>query len=139
MVIELNQNKQKREMRRTSVFNSKKADEIKYINVSEKRQVTIPKHFYEKLEMGHEVICELRDNEIVLRNIPQAEDFSEEILKDLVAHGYEGQELIQEFQNLKTKIRPAVEKLKEESSLAAQQLNDSGDKQTAELFNDVKE
>lgn len=116
----------------------KETREIRQINVSRKRQITIPKRFYDILGIGQELICELRDNEIVLRGVPQADDFSEEILKDLVKQGFNGEELIKEFQRVKSQVRPAVEKLIEESSNAAKALNTSGDEQTEELFGDLK-
>lgn len=74
---------------------------MKQISISEKRQITIPKQFYDASGIGTEVVCELRGDEIVLRALPQAEDFSEEILKDLVAKGLTGQKLVQEFQRQK--------------------------------------
>ncbi len=86
-------------------MNNKKLRATLRINVSNKRQITIPKQFYDMLDMGHEITCELRDNEIILRPVPQSDDFSEEILKELVAQGFSGQE----FQKVKSQIRPAVE------------------------------
>lgn len=118
----------------SSPMNKKKARTIRRINVSDKRQITIPKRFYDMLNMGQEITCELRDNEIVLRPVLQSDDFSEEILKDLVARGLSGQELIQEFQKVKSQIRPAVEKMLEESSLAAENMTDNGDEETEELL-----
>lgn len=121
-----------------SLMDREETRAVRQINVSKKRQITIPKHFYDVLGIGQEVICELRGNEIVLRGVPSFEDFSEEILKDLVEQGLNGQDLIQEFQKVKSQIRPAVEKLIEESRDAAKNLNGSGDEQTEELFGDVK-
>src|SRR5690625_8030636 len=80
---------------------------VKQLKVSAKRQITIPKRFYDKLGINQEVICELRGNEIVLRGVPQTEDLSEKILEDLVAQGFEGQSLVQEFQKKKFQVRPA--------------------------------
>lgn len=127
------------EMERSSMAIHKPSEDIKQINVSEKRQVTIPKLFYDKLEMGHEIMCELRGDEIVLRKAPQEEDFSEEILKDLVNQGFEGQDLVHEFQKMKSQMRPAIERMIEESYVAAQNLDDQGDEQTEELFGDLRE
>jgi bifunctional DNA-binding transcriptional regulator/antitoxin component of YhaV-PrlF toxin-antitoxin module len=138
MVMKVDENLTKLEMERSSMA-SKQPGEMKHINVSEKRQITIPKHFYDTLGIEREIICELRENEIVLRKVPQAEDFSEEILKDLVAQGFEGQNLIREFQKLKSQIRPAVERLIDESSLAADGLDGNGEDQTKELFGDLRE
>lgn len=112
---------------------------IKRIKVSDKRQITIPKRFYDKLGVNQEVICELRGNEIVLRGVPQTEDLSEEILEDLVAQGFEGQDLVREFQKVKSQIRPAVEKLIAESNQAAKSLQGNGNEDTEELFGDLKE
>src|SRR5699024_10855625 len=79
-------------------LSKEKPDEVKQITVSEKRQMTIPKQFYDKLGIGNELICELHGDEIVLRPIRKEEDFSEEILKDLVKERFNGQDLIHEFQ-----------------------------------------
>lgn len=125
-------------MERSSMTDKKRV-ETKRISVSEKRQITIPKSFYEKLGIDQEVICELRGNEIVLRAVPKADDFSEEILKDLVGRGFEGQDLIKEFQKRKSQIRPAVEKMIAESKLAAQKIDGNGDEQTKKLFGDIWE
>ena len=116
-----------------------KVKEVKQITVSEKRQMTIPKRFYEKLGIGHEVICELRGAELILRPVPIEEDFSEEILKGLVAEGYNGQELLQEFQHRKAQIRPAVEKLIAESGQAARQFSEAEVDKTEEIFGEARE
>lgn len=113
--------------------------ETKLVRISEKRQITIPKRFYEKLGLEDSLICELRGNELVLRPAPTEEDFSEEILKDLVQDGYEGAELIVAFQKRKKQIRPAVEALLAEADQAAQAFNGTGDAETEALFGDVRE
>lgn len=108
--------------------------EMKKITVSENRQITIPKRFYEKLGIGHQVICELHEGELVLRPVPKQTDFSEEILKGLVTEGYKDQELLKEFQKRKAQIRPAVEKLMPESSQTAQKFSETGIDETTEIF-----
>lgn len=138
MVVRVDKGLSKDEMERSSMAN-KKEKIIRQIKVSEKRQITIPKRFYDALGVEKEVICELRGNEIVLRGVPQTEDFSEEILSDLVAQGFEGQNLIREFQEVKSQIRPAVENLIKESNLAAKSMRGNGNEQTEELFGDLKE
>lgn len=113
--------------------------ETKQISVSEKRQITIPKRFFEKLGIGESLICELRGNEIVLRPAPMDEDFSEEILKELIQEGYEGEQLLTEFQKRKAQIRPAVEALIAEADQVARQFSGTGDEETEALFEDVRE
>ena len=115
------------------------ATESKSITVSEKRQMTIPKRFYEKLGLGNEVICELRGDELVLRPVPKEKDFSEEVLKDLLEEGYSGEELLLEFQNRKAQIRPAVERLIAESGQAARQFSETSTDETEEIFGKVME
>ncbi|BAQ10149.1 AbrB/MazE/SpoVT family DNA-binding domain-containing protein [Sporosarcina sp. FSL W7-1349] len=88
----------------------------KKIAVSRKRQITIPIDFYEQLEIGDEVICEVVDNSLVIRPISEPQDFSEYILRDLINEGYEsGEELLKEFSYRKSQIKPALEQMIAES------------------------
>jgi len=41
--------------------------EMKIIKVSDKRQITIPKEFFEKLGIGDEAVCEMTDCGIIIR------------------------------------------------------------------------
>ncbi|SDJ23398.1 AbrB/MazE/SpoVT family DNA-binding domain-containing protein [Natribacillus halophilus] len=107
--------------------------EAKHIRVSDKRQITIPKRFYEQLGMEETLICELRRDEIVLRPAPKADDFSEDILRDLVEEGYGGEQLLTEFHKRKAQIRPAVESLISEADEAAQSYTGTGDEETESL------
>ena len=86
--------------------------ERKIINVTGKRQITIPLRFYEKLNLGKEVECLLADDSVVIRPLSNADDnFSTEILKDLVAQGYSGNELVEKFAEQRTNIRKAISTL----------------------------
>ena len=83
--------------------------ERKIINVTGKRQVTIPLKFYEKLQFGKEVECFLTNDCIVLRPLGNSDDgFAVEILKDLVSQGYNGEELIEKFTEQKQNIKKAI-------------------------------
>lgn len=88
------------------------AMERKIINVTGKRQITIPLKFYEKLHFGKEVECYLTDDAVLLRPLSSSQDnFSEEILKDLVSQGYGGSELVSKFSEQRKKMKGAVERL----------------------------
>ncbi len=115
--------------------------ESRRIKVSEKRQITIPKSFYEKLKLGNEVECVFdKDNgAILIRPIVKEDYFSEYILNDLVKQGYGGEELLAEFRRVKRGIRPAVEKMIEEADQAAATLKGSGDDELEEMFADVED
>lgn len=82
--------------------------ERKIINVTGKRQITIPQKFYNILGMGKEVECELTDNAIILRPFRNDGGFATEILKDLVAQGYSGEKLIKEFDKQQKNISKAI-------------------------------
>ena len=83
--------------------------ERKIINVTGKRQITIPLRFYEKLCFGREVECFLTDDAIVLRPLSSSDDgFTMEILKDLVFQGYNGDELIVKFSEQRNGIKKAI-------------------------------
>ena len=86
------------------------AMERKIINITGKRQVTIPLRFYERLRFGKEVECVLTDNAIVLRPLSNSDDgFAMEILKDLVSQGYSGDELLTKFAEQRANIRKAID------------------------------
>ena len=108
----------------------------KRISVSNKRQITIPQKFFEKLNIGDEVECIMTKSEIIIRPIRQETEFAEDILKDLIAKGFQGEQLLDEFRNTRAKIRPAIKKMIEEADLAAKNLKGSGDTQMNEIFSD---
>src|SRR5699024_8124558 len=116
-----------------------KPDEVKQSTEPEMKLMTIAQQFYYKLGTGNELIGEMHGSEIVLLHIRQEEDFSEEMKKELVKEGVNGQDLIHEFQKRKAQIRPAVEQLIVESQKAAQQSTGTGDEETEELLGDVRE
>jgi bifunctional DNA-binding transcriptional regulator/antitoxin component of YhaV-PrlF toxin-antitoxin module len=83
--------------------------ERKIINVTGKRQVTIPLKFYERLRLGKEVECFLTNDSIVIRPLLASNDnFTMEILKDLVSQGYSGDELIEKFAEQRDNIQKAL-------------------------------
>jgi len=115
--------------------------EIKRIRVSDKRQITIPKNFYEKLNLGEEVECifDKDRGEIIIRPHVKDDDFSEYILADLIEQGYAGDALLSEFKRMKKKIRPAIERMIEEADQAAARLKGTGDDEMNEIFSDVED
>jgi bifunctional DNA-binding transcriptional regulator/antitoxin component of YhaV-PrlF toxin-antitoxin module len=83
--------------------------ERKIINVTGKRQVTIPLRFYEKLRFGKEVECFLTDDAVILRPLSSSDDsFAMEILRDLVSQGYGGDELLVKFAEQRSNIKKAI-------------------------------
>lgn len=87
--------------------------ERKIISVSGKRQITIPQKYFEMLGFGNEAECILQNNAIIIRPIREntGSEFSEQILADLIAQGFSGQELLVKFKEVSKKITPAMDKL----------------------------
>ena len=95
--------------------------ERKIINVTGKRQITIPLKFYEKLRFGKNVECFLADDAVILRPLSISDDgFATEILKDLVSQGYSGNELLSKFAEHRDKIKNAINILIDEADEIAE-------------------
>ncbi|HBE79960.1 MAG TPA: AbrB family transcriptional regulator [Firmicutes bacterium] len=108
--------------------------EIKKIKVSNKRQITIPAEFFEKLGIEKAVECFINEmGEMVIR--PEKSDyFAEEILQDLINQGYEKQQLVKKFKEMNNMVRPAVSAMIIEAETAAK--NYDGIDHTDEVFGD---
>ena len=93
----------------------------KIVNVSSKRQVTIPKQIYHQLGFSNEAEWVLRNGELILRplRLTNDPDFSVQILEELTAKGLQGAELLAEFKRRQSQIRPAVQELMNEAKKAA--------------------
>ena len=90
--------------------------ERKIISVSPKRQITIPLKFFKQVGLGREVECLVQDGAIVIRPLPSDEgEFGVEILRDLVAQGYQGEELVNKFAEQKAKLRTAIGRMMDEA------------------------
>ena len=84
----------------------------KIISVSQKRQITIPLKFFTELGLESEVECFIQEDALVIRPIRTHQDeFSVEILKDLVSQGFSGDELIRQFEVESKNIHNAARSL----------------------------
>lgn len=83
----------------------------KRLSISSKRQITIPQKFFTMLGFSDTAECVVRGNELVIRPVKQESggEFAEQILAELIAEGFSGEELLTEFKVRQAKIRPAVE------------------------------
>ena len=91
--------------------------ERKIISISIKRQLTIPQKYFESLGFDNEAECILQEDGLLIRPVRTGggNEFSEQILADLISQNYEGQELLEKFKEYSKAIRPAVQKLLEET------------------------
>jgi len=95
--------------------------ERKIINITGKRQITIPINFYEKIGFEKEIECYSDGNVMILKPLKtSSDDFSVEILRDLVTQGYEGDELIAKFVEESKNIKNAIKRLKKEAKEIAE-------------------
>ena len=103
-----------------------RAPEQKRVSISSKRQFTIPQKFYSELGFEKDAICTMADGMLILQPAAHISggEFAENILADLIAEGYSGQELLNEFKERQAKIRPAVEVLLEKARDAARGKGD---------------
>ncbi|ANU25802.1 hypothetical protein I858_001760 [Planococcus versutus] len=86
------------------------------VRVSQQRQLSIPKDFYLALGLTDEAVMEFTGTEIIIRPATFEEvDFSADILQDLIAQGFSGQELLQEFKEIKADIPAALQTLEQET------------------------
>ena len=90
-----------------------KAPEQKKVTITSKRQFTIPQKFFTELGFDREAVCTLGDGMLIIEPVKPENggEFAEQILADLIAEGYSGQDLLSEFKSRQSKVRPAVEKM----------------------------
>lgn len=105
----------------TAIMESRIPMEMKKISISAKRQITIPQKFFAMLGFDTEAECMVRGNELVIRPAKNntGGEFAEQILADLIAQGYSGDELLRRFKEMQGQVRPAVEAMIEEAKRVA--------------------
>lgn len=95
--------------------------EKRRINISSKRQITIPVKYFDSLGLDKELDCIYTKDMLILIPVKKEDSaFAEEILQDLIEQGFSGEKLLTEFKKANQKVRPAIEKLIEEADKIAQ-------------------
>ena len=77
------------------------------IRISSKNQVTIPSAARKKYGFGDYALCTFTDEGILLQPIDRADssdDLTVTLLRHLIAEGYEGEELLARYEELKPKF-----------------------------------
>ena len=84
------------------------------IKISSKRQITIPAKYYEQAGFGDYALCIWTDKGLFLQPLDvEDEDVTVDILRHLIGEGYEGEDLITQYQAMKQKIVSVKDKLDE--------------------------
>lgn len=109
--------------------------EKRRINISSKRQITIPAKYYEELGFSKELDCIYSKGMLILTPVKREDPaFAEEILADLISQGYSGEKLLSEFKKINRQIRPAVEKIIEEADALAEAASENYIDPTDDIF-----
>ena len=95
--------------------------EKKIVSISSKWQITIPQKYFTMLGFDDEAECLVRGNELIIRPAKKYSggEFAEQILAELIAQGYSGDELLTQFKKRQAQVRPAVEAMIEQAKEAA--------------------
>ena len=84
------------------------------IKISSKRQITSPAKAYEEAGFKDYALCTWTDKGLFLQPLDvEDEDVTVDILRYLIEEGYEGEDLIAQYQALKTKVVSIKDKLDE--------------------------
>lgn len=105
------------------------------VKISSKRQITIPSKFYEAGGFDEYALCTWTENGLLLQPLKDNdEDNSVTILRQLVAEGYEGDELVDKYEEIQNKIVSIKHKLqKAEDDIAEGRVGPVG-----EMFESVR-
>ena len=98
-----------------------KMPEQKRVTITSKRQFTIPQKFFVELGFDREAVCTMGDGMLIIQpasHVSGGGEFAEQILSDLIAEGFSGQELLNEFRVRQAKVRPAIEAMLEAAKVA---------------------
>ena len=72
--------------------------EIKKVKISRQRQITIPKVYFDALDLQDEVSVEMTEEGLLIKPIVKIpDDFAEQLLESMIAKGLSGQELLDTF------------------------------------------
>lgn len=111
----------------------------KYVRITGKRQVTIPKEFFEQLQLGAMLHAYVENGKLVLEPVRSEDplDFSQEIINDLADAGFTGEALKREFSKRREGVIAAMKELIVEArSEALTSSNSDGDDFMNELIHD---
>lgn len=99
------------------------------VKISSKRQITIPSKFYEAGGFDEYALCTWTENGLLLQPLKvNDEDNSVTILRQLVAEGYEGDELVDKYEEIQNKIVSIKHKLqKAEDDIAEGRVGPVGE------------
>ena len=105
---------------------TKKNMKSKRISVSEKRQITIPKEYYDALSIGNEIECTMGENCIIIKPISEnsLDEFAEYILQDIIKEGYKGEQILKEFKQRRNKMKEATKKFMQDIDEEAKNVDE---------------
>lgn len=104
------------------------------IKISSKRQITIPAKIYEQAGFNEYALCTWTDKGLLLQPLEvDDEDETVGILRFLVSQGYEGEELISQYQDIRRKMSDVQAKLDEAEQDIAEGRTDTYENMRARI------
>lgn len=94
----------------------------KRVTITSKRQFTIPQVFYTQLGFENKAICTMGDGFLVIQPVMSDinDEFSEELLTDLIVEGYSGEELLIEFKKRRANLKHGIDGILNKAKAIAQ-------------------
>lgn len=77
----------------------------KKVKISKQRQITIPKLFFDALDLQEEVSVEMTEEGLLIKPVVKIpDDFAEQLLESMISKGLNGQELLDTFNQAKNNV-----------------------------------
>lgn len=103
------------------------------VKISSKRQITIPSQWYKAMEFGDYALCTWTENGLLLQPLDvETSDITINLLRNLIALGYEGEDLVDQYEALTQKSLSLEERMEAaERAVKNAQVKPIGDLQSA--------
>ena len=74
------------------------------VKISSKRQITIPSQWYKAMDFGNYALCTWTEDGLLLQPLDvETSDITVNLLRSLIALGYEGEDLVEQYEALTQK------------------------------------
>ncbi|MCK9221968.1 MAG: AbrB/MazE/SpoVT family DNA-binding domain-containing protein [Limnochordia bacterium] len=104
-------------------------DSVRYVKITSKRQFTIPKDFHDALGFGVNASCYIEGGRLIIEPVRTAHAYRgiiEDLIKELEAEGFSGEQLLQKLEERKRMVDEAfVEAFSEAKDQTAAEKDES--------------
>lgn len=96
--------------------------EVHVVKVDAQNRITLPSSLTQQLNLDQEMACFIQNGMLICKPMYE-DDFTVEILRDLLSEGYEGKQLVDQFEKTQNDLRQAVEQMIVEANEIVNQAN----------------